>query len=75
MRNLLKHTLLIFALALCASSAAFATSSPTPAPVPCSTADLKCKPAAAPEIEPGLAVVGVAVLAGGLAVLRARRRK
>jgi hypothetical protein len=67
MKSLLRYTVLTFALAVGASTLAHAT--------PCATTDRNCKPAAAPEVDPSLAAVGVSLLAGGLAVLRARGRK
>jgi LPXTG-motif cell wall-anchored protein len=70
MRNILKYTILASVLALCASSAAFAS------PDPCSSTRPDCRSTPeAPEVDPALAVAGITALAGGLAVLRARRRK
>jgi hypothetical protein len=47
--------------------------SPLAHAVPCSSVNPNCKPASAPEVDPGLVVVGASLLAGSLAVLRARR--
>jgi len=67
LRNLLKYAILTFVLAVGASAVANAT--------PCSTVNPNCKPTPAPEIDPSLAVVGISLLAGTLAVMRARVRK
>lgn len=67
MRDFLKYAIPTMVLALGMSVAASAT--------PCSTTTPNCKPTAAPEVDPSLAIVGISFLAGTLMVLRVRRRK
>jgi len=69
MKDLLKYALVTSVLALGATAVASAT------PSPCATVNPNCRPTfSAPEIEPGLAIVGLSLLAGTIAVMRARRR-
>jgi len=68
MTNLLKPSILAFALALHACN----TVSGTPAPGGPSNPG---KPAQAAEVDPGMAFAGLTLVAGVLTVLRVRRRK
>ena len=43
-------------------------------PRPCATSDPACSPRRAPEIDPANATTALALLAGGLLVVRGRRR-
>jgi len=69
MRKLLKYAIPTLVLAFGVSTIANAT----PTPSPCATA-VPCKKSA-PEVDPSLAVAGISLLAGTLAVVRARSRK
>lgn len=66
MKKFFKPSLLVLGLALGAVSAAHADPSYWHKTPP---------PATAPEVDPGMAVSGITLLAGTLTVLRARRRK
>ncbi len=69
MKAILKYSFLALALFLSIAPRAHAAPGPT-APKPTPTA-----PKTAPEIDPALAVTGLALLAGSLSVARARRSK
>jgi hypothetical protein len=69
MKNVLMKSTLISGLALILGTAAYAAPKPTPQP-PTIT-----PPKKAPEIDPSLAIGGVSLLLGSLAVLRSRRNK
>ena len=66
MKAILKYSFLALALSLSIAPRAHAAPKPTPVAVP---------PKAAPEIDPALAVTGLALLAGSLSIVRARRSK
>jgi hypothetical protein len=68
-KNLAKYTFLTLVLAFGFSAAAHAT------PTPCASWNPNCKPTPAPEVDPSMAVAGISLLAGTLAVVRARVRK
>jgi len=70
MKNLIKYAFLTLVFVFGVSAAANAS----PTPEPCSTINPTCKKAA-PEVDPSLAVAGISLLAGTLAVVRARARK
>jgi hypothetical protein len=70
MKTALKCSLLTLALALAAAPSAHAKPQPQPQPQP-----TPYKPGKAPEVDPALATTGLALLAGSLAVVRARRSK
>jgi len=65
MKTFLKYSLLAMALSLTASPRAHAGDTPRPT----------AAPKTAPEVDPTLAVTGLALLAGSLSVVRARRSK
>jgi len=60
---------LVFAFGLSIATSA------TPTPAPCPSTDKNCKPSSAPEVDPALAISGLALLTGSLTVIRMRRRK
>jgi hypothetical protein len=77
MKILLRNSILTLLLPIGASVVAFAKPvPPPPPPAPCPAYDPSCKPkpAAAPEVDPSLAVAGIALLGGALTALRARRK-
>lgn len=74
MRNVTKHGFVLLMFVIGASMAAHAD--------PCVTADVAsaatpsdCNKNTAPEVDPSLAVAGISLLAGTLAVVRTRNRK
>ena len=70
LKTFLKYSLLALALSLTASTSARAGGfDPFPKPEP------KPIPKTAPEVDPSLAISGLALLAGTLSVARARRSK
>lgn len=69
MTNLLKPSILAFALLLHTCNTVPGTRSNPGGP------SSPGKPAQAAEVDPGVAIAGITLLAGALTVLRARRRK
>ncbi|MGA9243941.1 MAG: hypothetical protein WBW03_18395 [Silvibacterium sp.] len=67
MKKLLKYSFLVLALGLGMITAAHAAPTSTTSTVP--------KPSTAPEVDPSLAMGGISLVAGTLAVLRARCHK
>jgi hypothetical protein len=69
MKKLFWYLPLGFALALVSATGAFAT------PEPCASSNPTCSPHTAPEIDPILAISGIAMFASTVAIVRARRRR
>lgn len=69
MKNFQKKSVLVLGLILVMGTVVHASPAPPSPP----SAPTPATPKRAPEIDPSLAISGVALLAGSLAVLRARR--
>jgi hypothetical protein len=70
MKNVIKYSLPVLALALLVSSRAKATPTPIPSPIGPATP----KHGTAPEVDPAVALTGLTLLGGAITVLRSRRR-
>jgi hypothetical protein len=76
MKSLLKSGLMTLVLSLGASTLANAHGDRHPAPPPPPPPPPPvCDPPSAPEVDPGMAISGLTLLAGTLTVMRASRRK
>jgi hypothetical protein len=72
MKTILKYSLLALVLSLVVAPSAHAKPKPEPSP---DRGHENSGPQTAPEVDPALATTGLALLAGSLALVRARRPK